>query len=150
MDVTIHNSLCITCFKIRAVIFHHIVRVEDVAANLTPPLYLFLGLFDVLYLRHFLFFLELVELRFKHLHRVGFILPLRTLILALYDDTGRGVSDTYGGFDFIDVLTTSSSSAVSVYFQIAWIDFDLDIIVHDRAHVNSSERRVTFFIRVER
>ena len=75
---------------------------------------------------------------------------LRTIVLALHHDVGWQVSNTYGGFGFVDVLTARTRGAVHVDTQIRRVDFDIDIVVDFRVDEHRAERGVATAAGVER
>src|SRR3546814_11862355 len=66
--------------------------------------------------------LLLVEARAQHLHRLGAVLVLRLLVLALHHDTGRQVGDPHRRVGGVDVLATGALRAVGVDPQILVVD----------------------------
>ena len=77
-------------------IFDHIVRLEDIRANLATELNTLLGAFNFIDLFLFFLFEVLIDPRRQPLERRGFVFKLRTLVLILHHDTGGYVGNAYG------------------------------------------------------
>ena len=82
--------------------------VEHVAADLAAPADIGFAVFQRLRLGITLLQLQLIELGFHLLHRLIFVLVLRTVVLTLSHGVGRQVGNTYRGFRPVNVLTTST------------------------------------------
>src|SRR3546814_14170589 len=73
--------------------------------------------------------LLVVEARAQHLHRLGAVLVLRLLVLALHHDAGRQVRDASRRVGGVHVLAAGALRAVGVDAQVLVVDLD----VHTRA-----------------
>src|SRR6266481_2023974 len=97
VDVAIHHGLHVAGLGAGAVVFHHLIWLKYVRANLISPRDLaFLAVLP-LYLAAFLVFFELIKLCFQHFHRQLAIAPLAALSLAGNDDSSRFVQDSHRG-----------------------------------------------------
>src|SRR3954454_19171218 len=104
VDVAVEHARHIAHLLLRAVVFHHLVRVEDVAADLAAEADLLLHAADLLELRLVLLDLDVVEPRLQHLHRGVPVAVLRTLVLARDDEPGGDVRDADRGVGDVHVL----------------------------------------------
>src|SRR5438094_2308732 len=104
--------------------------VEDVAADLVSPFDVGLGGGELVALGLELAQLQLVQPRLQHRHGLRAVAVLRAVILALYHDAGRQMSDAHGRIGLVDVLPARAGSAVGVDAQLRGIHGDLDVLVH--------------------
>ncbi len=150
IDVPIHDALHVRDLQFGAVIVHHRVRLEDVAANLVAEAHV---RFRRVELRLFLRLplgLELVESVLQHLHRRAFVLVLRAFLLRRHDDSRRDVREADRGARLVDVLTARARRAEDVHPDVLVADLDVDLVVDDRIHEHRREARVPPSLRVER
>src|SRR3546814_20942523 len=91
-----------------------LIRLEDVGADLVAPADIGLG--RVLRARHRLALLQLalVEPRAEPVVRLGLVLVLRALDLALDDDAGGKIRDTHRRTGGVDVMTARARRAVGL------------------------------------
>src|SRR6059036_260652 len=82
VNVTVHYLLHIAGLSACAVVFHHLIWLKHVRANLVSPRDLAFFPVLALHLSAFLVFFELVKLCFQHFHRQLTIAPLAALGLA--------------------------------------------------------------------
>ncbi len=131
VDVAVHHRVDVADLVLRAQILHQLVGLHHVAADLTPPLYPFLGALNLVELRALLLQLDLVELRLQHLHGLLAVLRLRAGHLA-FDDNARGVVvQAHGRLHLVDVLSAGAAAAIGVPRDVRRTDFDLDVVVDD-------------------
>ena len=133
-----------------AEVFDHLVRLEDVAADLAAPANL--PLFAVLTLHFSALFvlLALVELGLEQLHGEVAVLQLAALGLAGHHDPGGQVGEADGGFDFVHVLSAFAAAAVGVDAEVAIVDFDRGVLGDFRGHIHAGEGRVAALVAVKR
>ena len=109
IELTIHHRLYISCFRIRTMILDHRIRLENIRTYLAAPFDLLLIAFKLRQLGFLLFQLQFKEFGTQHLQTLLTILQLRTLILALHDNTGRFMCHTHRGRSLIDMLPASTA-----------------------------------------
>ena len=63
------------------------------------------------------------------LHRLGAVLVLAALVLALDDDVGRQVGDANRAVGGVDVLPAGPARPVGVDLELALVDLDVDVVV---------------------
>lgn len=68
VEVAVHHRVDVAGLVLRAQVLHELVGLHHVAADLASPFDAFLGAFDLVELLALLLQLDLVELRFQHLH----------------------------------------------------------------------------------
>ena len=83
------------------------------------------------------------------LHRRVFILMLRALVLAGYDDAGGRVGDADGGVGGVDVLAASARGAEGVDAQVGGVDLNLDVVVDFGRDEDCGEGGVPAVARIE-
>src|SRR5271165_3644195 len=71
--------------------------------------------------------LEVVESCAQHCHRLGSIPVLRTVLLHHDNDAGWNVCHPHGRFGLVDVLAAGAAGAQGVYFQVGFIDGDVNV-----------------------
>src|SRR5689334_4343448 len=82
VDVAVEDAVHVADLLLGPVILHHLIRMQDVAADLAAEADLLLDAADLRQLRLVLFHLDVVEARLQHPHRRVAIAVLRTLVLA--------------------------------------------------------------------
>ena len=126
IEIPVHHSRDIACFRIRPVIFDHGIGMKDIRANLAPK-----SVLDVRR-RQFIEFLllplqfELIQFSAQDTHGRLTILKLAAFILACDDDFRGQMGDTDGRIRRIDPLTAVPARTIGVNFQILLVDFHLD------------------------
>ena len=93
--------------------------------------------------------LQLVQSRFQHVVGDRAVAVLRSVRLTLHYDSRRNVSNSHGAVGFVDVLTACARGSVGIDSQIAFIDFDLDRVVHNRVNPNGCETCVAPSVGIE-
>src|SRR3546814_9726902 len=63
-------------------------------------------------------------------HGFGLVLVLRSLVLASDDDSSRNVGDAHRRIGRIDMLPARTGSAIGVDLQVAFVDFNINIVVN--------------------
>ena len=96
IQVSIHHSLDVAVFHIRAVVLHKRVGLEHIGADLAAPFDLFHFALDLRHLFHPLAFLELEEFTAQDAHGHLLVLQLAALVLALYHDAGGQMGNADG------------------------------------------------------
>ena len=130
-------------------IFHELIRLEDVAADLVSPR-------DIAF-RRFVsraVFLALGELYFveaslQHLQRRRAVLVLASLGAADDLDAGRQVLHAHRRFDLVHVLPALSSGAHGRDFQVPVRHLDVDLVFDVGLYFHRRERRLAASISVE-
>ena len=125
LQIPIENSRRIARLHIGPQVFDHLVRMQNVAANLLPEVGTLRGTLQIFFLRHLLATFPLQKFRTENVHRESAVLELRALRLARDDDAGGDVCETDGGLDFVDVLSAGAATAEGIDAQIVRIDLDL-------------------------
>ncbi len=132
VDVAVEHGPGVRGLDLGAQVLDHLIGLQDVRPDLPAPAdfgFRILGrLGGVLALLQF----HLVQARTQHRHRLGAVLVLRTVVLALHDDTGRLVRDADRAFRLVDVLAAGAGRAVGVDAQVLVVDFDVYVVVDDR------------------
>src|SRR5574344_128011 len=149
VNFSVHDARDIRGLIVGSVIFNQCVRTEDVTSNLASPLNVFLLADDGLHFRVPLFELLLHEFIRQHLHTSGFIHQLASLDFTLNDNARGKVRDSHGRGDFVNVLTTGTSAAEGVDFQIFGIDHHVRDAPEFGNDVDGSERRMATRVGVE-
>ena len=75
---------------------------------------------------------------------------LRTLILALYNDTCRQMRNTDRRGRLIDVLTARTAGTVRIDTQIIHVDLYIEILLNIRHNLAAYEGSLTLSRRIER
>src|SRR5918995_3219152 len=150
VDVAIKDAVHVRRLLDGAVVLHQLVRVEDVGADLGPPLYVRLlptyrG--DLLLTP---LSLELEEARPKDAHRDLAVLVLAALVLALNHYPGRQVRYAHRRVGFVDVLPSRPRCPVGIHLEVLLVDLDLHPVVYDGGDGNRGEARVPAGSGVER
>src|SRR5882762_141826 len=150
VDFAVHHGLDIARFRAGAVIFHHLVRLKNVGANLAAPGYI--SLFSVLPIDFgaLLILLDFVKLGLQHFHRELAIAPLAALCLAGDNDSTWLMQNPHGSFDFVDVLPALAATAKCVDLKVGRINFYRGSISNFGNNIHTSERSVTPLVCVER
>ena len=143
VDVAVHHRVDVTDLVLRAQVLHQFVGLHHVAADLAAPFDAFLGTLNFVELRALLLQLDLVELRFQHLHGLLAVLRLRAGHLALDDDAGGVVVQAHGRLHLVDVLSAGTAAAVGVPRDVRRTDFDLDVVVDDGISEDGGEGGVS-------
>ena len=114
VDVAIHDRLHVARLRAGAVIFHHLVRLKNVGANLAAPRHVALLAILPIDLGALFVLLDFVELCLQHLDRELAIAPLAALGLTGDDDPRRLVHDAHRRLDLVHVLPAFAAGAKSV------------------------------------
>src|ERR1043165_765700 len=85
VDVAVENAVDVADLLLRPVILHHLVRMQDVAADLAAEADLLLDAADLRQLRLVLLHLDVVKARLQHAHRRVAVAVLRPLVLARHN-----------------------------------------------------------------
>ena len=131
-------------------VLDHLVRVQDVGADLVAPA----GL-DVLALEHRDLRLALGDAALEQagaqdLHRRLAVLVLRPLVLALRHDARRDVREADGRIGLVDVLPAGALGSERLDAQLVVGDLaDLGVVLDLRQRLDERERRVAPLLRVE-
>src|SRR5580692_10170991 len=96
IQVTVQYTVHVADGKLGAMILHHSIRREHVAADLAAEIDLELGILHLLVRRLLLLQFVFVQARAHLLHRAGPVLVLRPFVLALHYNPGRDVRHTHG------------------------------------------------------
>ena len=150
IDIAIQHSIHITDCQLRAVIFNQPIRSKNIASNLAAEVDLELCIFELTVLGAFLVHLEFVKLCPELLHRARAILMLRSLILALHDDTRGQMSHANGRVRTIHVLAARAACPERIDSKIFRPNIDLDLVINLRVHEHGREGRVPPRICIER
>ena len=150
VEVAVEHAAGVRCLHAGAQVLHHLIRLQDVRADLVAPADIGLGGLrgggGLLALLQFHF----IETRAQHVPRGGAVLVLRLLGLADDGDTGRDMRQAHRGFGLVDVLAAGAAGAHRVGAHVAFIDLDLDAVVDHRVDVDTGKRRMPPRIGVER
>src|SRR3712207_4928717 len=142
VDVAVQHAVDVRRLLARAVVFHQLVRVEDVGPDLGPPL-------DVRLLPAYggdlplpALALELEEARPQDPHRYLAVLVLAALVLALHHDPGRQVGDPDRRVGLVDVLPAGPRGPVGVYLEVLLVYLHLHPVVYDGGYGDGGEAGV--------
>ena len=133
-----------------AVVFHHLVRMEDVAANLAPPARNHRLAPDARQLIFARADLHLDQLASEHLLCRLAVLHLRSLILAGDDGVGRNVRESNRRFRLVDVLPACATRSKGVDADLVPVQHHILIVLDLRDHLEHGERGLSPFLPVER
>src|SRR3990170_3373827 len=125
-----------------AQILDQLVGLKDIAADLVAPADVGLRRGAGVGLGLAFLQLGLIETGAKLVHRLGLVLVLRSLVLALDDDVGRQVGDPDRAVGGVDVLPAGARRAIGIDAQVALVDLDVDILVDDRIDPDRGEAGV--------
>src|ERR1035441_9707751 len=106
VQIAVHDRRHVAGFDARAQVFHHAIRLEEIAANLVAPGDAAFVPVEPLHCRFLRVHALGVDAREQELHRRGAILVLGPLALRGHDQARRNVRDANGGFDLVHVLAT--------------------------------------------
>src|SRR3954467_10704230 len=150
VEIAVEDALRVSDFKVGAEVFHKLIRVEDIAADLAPEA----GRDDGSALfRHLLLPLllePLGEARTKDLHRRVLVRRLGALVLALDDDSRREVRDPHRRVGLVHVLAAGARGAVGVDPQVVVLEVEVDVVVEERRDDHLREARVPAVRLIER
>ena len=149
VDVAVHDVLDAGGFVTGAVVFDHLVGLEDVASYLATPSDVVFAAVGFVDFGAAFVLLDLVEFGFQHADGFGPVFGLGAFDLTGDDDAGGEVGDADGGFDFVDVLSAFAAGAVGVDFEIVIADFDFDVFLSVGCDVDGGEGGVALFGGVE-
>ena len=124
-------------------VFDHLVRLKDVAANLAAPADVALFTILAVDLGLTLVFLDLKEFRFEHRHRFGAVLRLAAFDLAGHNDAAGYVRQTHGGFHLVHVLAPFAACAVSINPQVLIPHDNVDLLLGVGRHVDRGKTRMS-------
>ena len=105
------------------------IGLEDIASDLVAPADVGLGRGACAGLGVTLLKFQLVEPGLELFHRLGAILVLASLVLALHHDVGRDVGDPDRAVGGVDVLPARAARAEGVDAKLAFVDFDVNFVV---------------------
>ena len=93
--------------------------------------------------------LDIEQLAAQHLHRRFAILELAALVLAGDDDAAGHMGQAHRGRVLLHVLAARAARAVDVHLDVLGPDFDLDVVIEHRQHLDQGERGVPPRRRIE-
>src|SRR4051794_26586903 len=125
VDVAVENAVDVADLLLRPVILHHLVRMQDVAADLAAEPDLLLDAADLRQLRLVLFHLDVIEARLEHAHRRVAIAVLRSLVLARDDEAGRQVREADCRVGGVDGLPAGAARSEGVDAELLVVDDEL-------------------------
>ena len=123
-------------------VLHHLIRVEDIAADLAPEGDVLLFAADLIELLLLLLQPAVVQPRPQHLHGRIAVAVLRTLVLARHDDAGRQVRDADGRVGDVHVLPSGAAGPIGVDPQILVVDIHVDFVRQVRPDEDRGKRGV--------
>ena len=130
MNFAVHNRLHVALFIARARVLYKRIRAEYVGADLRAPFDLLHVALHGLRFRLTLLDLDFQELRTKHGEAHCLVLELRTLVLALYDDSRREMGNTHRGGNLVYVLTARAARMVNIDTDIVVVNFHFVIVLN--------------------
>jgi hypothetical protein len=95
LQISVNDAVYIPDLGLRAMVFDHSIRLQDVGTNLGAEVDIEFGILDLSCDLALLLHFELVELRSQHAHGAIFVLVLRAFILAGRDESGGEVRDAH-------------------------------------------------------
>src|SRR5579884_1885779 len=151
VEVAFEHRLRAAGLDVRAQVLHHLVRVQDVVADLRAPLVRHPVAAQLVQLRLLLLARALHELRAQDPHRDVAVLHLRALLLRGDDDPGRQMVDANRGLRLVDVLTAGAARLERLDLEIFRLDLDVGVaFLHLGNDVDLGERRLPPPLVVER
>ena len=151
VDVAAQDAVDVAGFVLAAQVFHHLVRLHHIAADLAAEADV-LGLAgDLGDLGFALLALQVEQLGLEHLHRPVLVLVLAALVLAAGHHAGRQVGDAHRTVGHVDVLATGARGAVGVDTKVLLVDLDLlgDLLEEGR-HLHGRKGGLALALVVER
>ena len=131
-------------------VFHHLVGLEDVGANLVTPRGLDVFAADLLNGIQMMLLLQGEQFSLEHIEGIFTVLNLAALGLTVHNKTGGDVFEAHRGRDFIHILTSRSTGANEFPFELVFFDFEFSIVIDFRSHFHESERGFTGVFSIER
>ena len=131
-------------------VLHHLVRIQDVVADLAPEADVALLALEDVDLGVTLRLADLVQARAQDLHRGLFVLELRLLVLAGHHEAGRKVRDADRGVRRVDRLSARPRGTVDVDPDLVVLDLDVDVVGEQRQHLDAGERGLAALLLVGR
>src|SRR5690554_7517587 len=131
VDLTIQHRLGVAGFNLGTQILDAAI-IQHVRPNLAAPSDIRLCVFSFLLLGITLLHLTLIELGFKLLHGLIFVLMLASTGLTGNNNTCGVVGQTHCGFCPVNVLTTGTGGTINIHPQICRVDFDFEAVIHFR------------------
>ena len=132
----------------RAQVLDHLIRVENVAADLVAKPDVVLGTTQLIECLGTLLELQLVELRAQDAHARRLVLDLASLVLAGDDDARGDVRDAHGRVGRVDALAAGAACMVDVDADVSGVNLDLDVIGQNRQHLDACEGRLAALLGV--
>jgi LysR family transcriptional regulator, chromosome initiation inhibitor len=141
VDLPVEHGLCLRGLMARPLVLHHLVRIQDVVADLRPPgaaaVALEGGQFAGLFLAA-----ALKQLGLEHGHRGRPVLDLGALVLAGHHDPGRQMRDPDGRVGRVHTLTAGTRGAEHVHADLVVGDVNMIGLLNDGHYVHPGERRL--------
>ena len=139
LEVSIEYIVDVTGFMLGSMILDHLVRMQDIGANLAAKSDIALGALESIQFFPALALLCLQDASSEHSHRLGPVGVLRAFVLALHDDPRGDVSDPDRGIGGVDVLPSRTAGSIGIDSKIGLSDLDSFRNVGFRNHSDRGE-----------
>ena len=150
IQIPIHDPLCIGGLMSGPVVFHLIVGMEDIRADLAAEGDLALLVLQMVELLALLLPVVMEQPGAQNPHRMIPIAELGPFRLGLDHDTGRNVRDPYRRIGLVDVLAACTAGAEGIDSEILIADLDVGELIDLRKDENRCKRGVASLRLVER
>src|SRR5882724_9114560 len=142
VEVAVQDSLDVAGLDLRPQVLHHLVGLHDVGADLVAPADVALVGLDRRRRRLALLQLQFVEPGLQHAHGDEAVAVLGAVLLRLDHDAGGDVGDADRALGLVDMLAAGAARAHGVDAEVAFLDLDIDILVHHRVDPGRGEAGV--------
>ena len=149
VEVAVEDALGVAGADAGAQVLHHLVRLEDVAANLGAETDFAFFTVKFIHLGALFVLAALVDAGLEDVHGGGLVLDLGALVLADDDDAGGRVGEADGGVGGVDALAAFAGGAVNVDADIGFVELDVDVFGDFGDDVDGAERRVAALVGIE-
>ena len=137
LDISIHRCLNVAGFASGAMIFHHLIGLENIGSNLTSESDLPFLPVNALHFRTLLVVFNLEQLGLENLQGEIAILVLASLDRATNHDTGMEVTHEDAGFDLVHVLPPFAAGTHRRDLEILLVDLKLRLLRQFRRRINA-------------
>ena len=149
IEISIQYALCISGFDARTKILNSRL-IQNIGSDLTSPADIRFGILQLL-----LGFISPAHLGFiqscsQHRHGFSLVPMLRSVVLALYYDTGGQVGDPNSGIRPVHMLATRTARSIGIDPEIRRIDFDFYAVINFRVCKYRCKRSVSTISGIER
>ena len=150
IDLSVHDRLDVAGFDPGPMILDHLIGLKDIGTDLVSPgnipffpvLTIQFGALSIL--------LDLINFGLQHVQRHLTISALAPFGLAGHNDSGRKMSNSDRGLDFVNVLAAFAAAPESINGKIFFVNFDCHIFLQFRHRIDTGKGGMAAFVRSQR